>query len=206
MMAFPNHMEITIPRENAEQNHGNIRVVPEVEAFDLSLRAQWLQAAVLGANDGFVSVASLMMGVGVVKDEVRVVILTFLAGIFASACSMAIGELVYASSQLEVVIAQMKRDGSANPFQPALQSCFAFSVGAFAPILVAAYITEYSVRLAVVMVGATTVGLLATGCLGTALSRSQVGSSCVRVLVGGWMAMAIAVCFSKLLAASGMEM
>ncbi|XP_041993824.1 vacuolar iron transporter homolog 4-like [Salvia splendens] len=218
-MAFPNHMEITIPRQDTEQNHGNIRVVPEIEAFDLSLGAQWLQAAVLGAKDGFVSIASLMMGAGAVKGGVRALILTFLAGLFASACCMAIGELVHASSQLEVVIAQMKREGSANPsrpaveaviaqmrregsaypFRPALEATLAFSLGAFAPILMAAYITEYTVRLAVAIVASTTVALVAFGGLGAVLGRSRVVSSCVRVLVGGWIAMAITACFTKLL-------
>ncbi|XP_047969645.1 uncharacterized protein LOC125213252 isoform X2 [Salvia hispanica] len=116
---------------------------------------------------------------------------------------MAIGELVHASSQLEVVIAQMKREGSANPsrpaveaviaqmrgegsaypFRPALEATLAFSLGAFAPILVAAYITEYTVRLAVVIVASTTMALTAIGGLGTVLGRSRVVSSCVRVLV-----------------------
>ncbi|KAL1557805.1 hypothetical protein AAHA92_08345 [Salvia divinorum] len=228
VMAFPNHMEITIPRENTELNHGNIRVVPEIEAIDSSLIAQWLQAAVLGANDGFISVASLMMGAGVVEAGVRALILTFLAGLFASACSMAIGELVHASSQLEVAIAQMKREGSANPsqsaveavraqmrrqgsaypypFRPALEATLAFSLGAFAPILAATYVTEYTVRLAVVIAASTTGALMAIGGLGAALGRSRVVSSCVRVLVGGWMAMAITACFTKLLTVSGVEM
>lgn len=186
-MAFPNHIEITIPRENVEQNH------------ELSLRAQWLWAAVLGANDGFISVASLMMGAGVIKDEVRVAILTFLGGIFASACSLAVGELVSASSEMDVMIAQMKREGSTNLFRAALESSLAFSLGAFAPILVAAYISEYSFMLAVAMVAAATLVLATFGCIGAALGRSRVVSSCVRVLVGGWMAMAVAVSFTKFL-------
>lgn len=188
-----------IPRENVDQNQRNIRVPSEVEAFDFTPRVQWLQAAVLGANDGFVSVASLMMGAGAVEDEVRAVVITFLAGLFASACSMAIGELVSASSQLDVVIAQMKREGLSNPLRAALESALAFSLGAFAPILVVAYVTDYSFRLAVATVAATTIVLVTCGSLGAALGRPRVVSSCVRVLMGGWMAMAIAVGLTKLL-------
>lgn len=44
--------------------------------FDYSKRSQWLRAAVLGANDGLVSTASLMMGIGAVKQDIKVMILT----------------------------------------------------------------------------------------------------------------------------------
>lgn len=134
-MASLNHIQITIPRENVDQNQRNIRVPSEVEAFGFTPRVQWLRAAVLGANDGFVSVASLMMGARAVEDEVRAVVLTFLAGLFASACSMAIEELVSVSSQLDVMISQMKREGLTNPLRAALESALAFSLGAFAPFL-----------------------------------------------------------------------
>lgn len=49
---------------------------PEEKEFDYSKRSQWLRAAVLGANDGLVSTASLMMGVGAVKQDIKAMILT----------------------------------------------------------------------------------------------------------------------------------
>ncbi|KAL0454409.1 UNVERIFIED_CONTAM: Vacuolar iron transporter1 [Sesamum latifolium] len=102
-MAAPNDVQIvTIPKDSADQNQCNLSAVPEVEEFDYSKRAQWLRAAVLGANDGLVSIASLMMGVGAVKDDVKVMILTGFAGLFAGACSMAIGEFVSVYSQLDI--------------------------------------------------------------------------------------------------------
>ena len=55
----------------------------ETEDFDYSRRAQWLRAAVLGANDGLVSTASLMMGVGAVKQDIKAMILTGFAGLVA---------------------------------------------------------------------------------------------------------------------------
>lgn len=67
--------------------------VAEEEGFDYSEREQWLRAVVLGANDGLVSVGSLMMGVGAVTADAQVMILTGFAGLVSGACSMALGEL-----------------------------------------------------------------------------------------------------------------
>ncbi|KAE8686815.1 Vacuolar iron transporter-like protein 4 [Hibiscus syriacus] len=53
---------------------------PGIDEFDYSMRGQWLRAAVLGANDGLVSVASLMMGVGSVKEDVKAMIVAGFAG------------------------------------------------------------------------------------------------------------------------------
>ncbi|PRQ24745.1 putative Ccc1 family protein [Rosa chinensis] len=82
--------------------------------FDYSKRSQWLRAAVLGANDGLISTASLMMGVGAVKQDIKAMILTGFAGLVAGACSMAIGEFVSVYSQLDIEVAQMKRDNNKN--------------------------------------------------------------------------------------------
>uniref|UniRef100_A0A0D3G1Z5 Vacuolar iron transporter n=1 Tax=Oryza barthii TaxID=65489 RepID=A0A0D3G1Z5_9ORYZ len=64
------------------------------DELDLAARANWLRAAVLGANDGLVSTASLMLGVGAVKAEARAMVISGFAGLLAGACSMAIGEFV----------------------------------------------------------------------------------------------------------------
>uniref|UniRef100_A0A7N0TT17 Vacuolar iron transporter n=1 Tax=Kalanchoe fedtschenkoi TaxID=63787 RepID=A0A7N0TT17_KALFE len=81
----------------------------EADEFDYSKRSQWLRAAVLGANDGLVSTASLMMGIGAVKQDIKSMILTGFAGLVAGAGSMAIGEFVSVYSQLEIELAQLKR-------------------------------------------------------------------------------------------------
>ncbi|KAL8027455.1 hypothetical protein ABFS82_14G093300 [Erythranthe guttata] len=208
-MASANQVQITIPKDNADRN--------EVDEFDYSQRSQWLRAAILGANDGLVSIASLMMGVGAVKDDVKAMILTGFAGLCAGACSMAIGEFVSVYSQLDIERAQMKRvagiNGTSeesgknmpNPFQAAFASAIAFSLGAVVPLLAAAFVTEYEVRLAVV-VAATTLMLVVFGWVGAVLGKTRVGRSCGRVLVGGWMAMAITFGLTRLLGASGLEM
>ncbi|GLJ22916.1 hypothetical protein SUGI_0432290 [Cryptomeria japonica] len=62
--------------------------------MDFRNRAQWLRAAVLGANDGLLTTASLMMGVGAVKKNAKTMVISGLAALVAGACSMAIGEFI----------------------------------------------------------------------------------------------------------------
>lgn len=65
-------------------------------------RAQWLRAAILGANDGLLSTTSLMLGVGAAKEDQRLMIISGVAGAFAGACSMALGEFVSVSTQRDI--------------------------------------------------------------------------------------------------------
>ncbi|KAI8020593.1 hypothetical protein LOK49_LG04G01404 [Camellia lanceoleosa] len=65
-------------------------------------RAQWLRAAILGANDGLLSTTSLMLGVGAAKEDQHSMILSGLAGAVAGACSMAVGEFVSVSTQRDI--------------------------------------------------------------------------------------------------------
>ncbi|KAJ6306846.1 hypothetical protein OIU78_022041 [Salix suchowensis] len=207
--------KFAIPVSDVEQQAalGN-----ETEDFDYSRRAQWLRAAVLGANDGLVSTASLMMGVGAVKQDIKVMILTGFAGLVAGACSMAIGEFVSVHSQLDIELAQMKREKQrketeekeegekesvTNPLQAAAASALAFSVGALVPLLAASFIREYKVRLGVV-VAAVTLALIIFGWLGAVLGKAPVVRSSFRVLMGGWLAMAVTFGLTKLIGSSGL--
>lgn len=65
-------------------------------------RAQWLRAAVLGANDGLLSTTSLMLGVGAAKEEQWSMVLSGIAGAIAGACSMSLGEFVSVSTQRDI--------------------------------------------------------------------------------------------------------
>ncbi|MCC6915852.1 VIT family protein [Nitrosomonas sp.] len=64
-----------------------------------SHRSGWLRAAVLGANDGIVSIASLIIGVAAASTTVNEIVLAGVAGLVAGAMSMAAGEYVSVSSQ-----------------------------------------------------------------------------------------------------------
>lgn len=73
-------------------------------------RSNWLIAAVLGANDGILSTASLAIGVAAASNFREPVILATLAGLVAGALSMAAGEYVSVSSQTDVEQADIERE------------------------------------------------------------------------------------------------
>ncbi|MEP7315978.1 MAG: VIT family protein [Sphingomicrobium sp.] len=81
-------------------------------------RIGWLRAAVLGANDGIVSTASLIVGVAAAASGRSEILLAGVAGLVAGAMSMAAGEYVSVSSQADTEAADLARERSelaANP-------------------------------------------------------------------------------------------
>lgn len=70
----------------------------------------WLRAAVLGANDGIVSTASLIVGVAAANSSHQNILLTGVAGLVAGAMSMASGEYVSVSSQADTENADLARE------------------------------------------------------------------------------------------------
>lgn len=75
-------------------------------------RIGWLRAAVLGANDGIVSTASLIVGVAAAATGSGEIVLTGIAGLVAGAMSMAAGEYVSVSSQSDTENADLARERS----------------------------------------------------------------------------------------------
>ena len=73
-------------------------------------RIGWLRAAVLGANDGIVSVASILVGVAAANADHQAIIVAGLAGLVAGAMSMAAGEYVSVSSQSDTERADLARE------------------------------------------------------------------------------------------------
>ncbi|MCX6243172.1 MAG: VIT family protein [Bacteroidetes bacterium] len=73
-------------------------------------RSNWLRAAVLGANDGILSTASLAIGIAAASSSREPVVLAALAGLVAGALSMAAGEYVSVSSQTDVEKADILRE------------------------------------------------------------------------------------------------
>mgnify|MGYP003146542000 CR=1 FL=1 len=73
-----------------------------------SHRVGWLRAAVLGANDGIVSTASLIIGVAAASTTHASVMLAGVAGLVAGAMSMAAGEYVSVSSQADTEQADLE--------------------------------------------------------------------------------------------------
>jgi vacuolar iron transporter family protein len=72
----------------------------------------WLRAAVLGANDGLISTASLVVGVAAAGTERSAVLVAGVAGLVAGAMSMAAGEFVSVSSQADTESADIAREPS----------------------------------------------------------------------------------------------
>jgi VIT1/CCC1 family predicted Fe2+/Mn2+ transporter len=73
-------------------------------------RIGWLRASVLGANDGIVSTASLIVGVAAAQSAPATILLTGIAGLVAGAMSMAAGEYVSVSSQADSESADRARE------------------------------------------------------------------------------------------------
>jgi VIT1/CCC1 family predicted Fe2+/Mn2+ transporter len=73
-------------------------------------RIGWLRAAVLGANDGLVSTASLIIGVAAAGADRDAILLAGLAGLVAGSMSMAAGEYVSVSSQADAETAELKKE------------------------------------------------------------------------------------------------
>lgn len=84
-------------------------------------RIGWLRAAVLGANDGLISTASLVVGVAASAVDKPAVLIAGVAGIVAGAMSMATGEYVSVSSQSDTEKADLAREKQELAEQPELE-------------------------------------------------------------------------------------
>jgi VIT1/CCC1 family predicted Fe2+/Mn2+ transporter len=82
-------------------------------------RIGWLRAAVLGANDGIVSTASLVLGVAAAGADHRTLLLTSVSGLIAGAMSMAAGEFVSVHSQADTEHADLMRERAELTRDPA---------------------------------------------------------------------------------------
>jgi vacuolar iron transporter family protein len=95
-----------------------LRLHPESH---LVTRIGWLRAAVLGANDGIVSTASLIVGVAAAAVKPNDVLIAGVAGLVAGAMSMAAGEYVSVSSQSDSEQADLSRERKELTDSPALE-------------------------------------------------------------------------------------
>ena len=84
-------------------------------------RVGWLRAAVLGANDGLVSTASLVVGVAAASAGHASILVTGIAGLVAGAMSMAAGEYVSVHSQADTESADLSRERAELAFDPAAE-------------------------------------------------------------------------------------
>ncbi|KAJ3154740.1 hypothetical protein HDU89_007980 [Geranomyces variabilis] len=235
------------------QSHEDCHELYDIGHKHYSDRTPWLRAAVLGANDGLVSTASLIVGFGGSSSSHRLMILSGVAALVAGALSMACGEYVSVATQKDTESADMIRekaeflkgpdavqrelhelagiyeargispqlalavaeelhraangdideivkvhlreelnvdvDELANPAQAAITSALSFAAGASLPLLAAVLVADAKLRLMAVVL-MSTIGLILNGTAGAWLGGATMWKGALRVLLGGWIAMA----------------
>ena len=90
---------------------------PDEEA--MNSRLNWLRAGVLGANDGIVSIAALLVGVAAATTDIKVIVLAAVASVVAGALSMGVGEFVSVSAQRDAEEALISRERIWQKARPA---------------------------------------------------------------------------------------
>lgn len=207
-------------------------------------KLNWLRAGVLGANDGIVSVAGIVVGVAAATTDRDPIFTAGIAGLAAGALSMALGEYVSVSTQRDTEKALLgkerrelatqpdaefeeltalyeakglspatartvateltEKDAFAahvdielgidpeeltNPWQAAISSAIAFTVGAILPML-AILLPPPSLRIPITF-ASVLIALALTGWLSARLGGASVARAIQRVVIGGALAMAI---------------
>jgi VIT1/CCC1 family predicted Fe2+/Mn2+ transporter len=118
---------------------------PHVITLELAKKLNWLRAAVLGANDGIVSTAGLVMGVAGATTDNGAILIAGVAALVAGSISMAGGEYASVSAQRDSEIAsRIKHEGSprkfakdehVSPMSAAVASFISFALGSVLPIV-----------------------------------------------------------------------
>lgn len=228
----------------------------EAHTGGVGQRLNWLRAGVLGANDGIVSVASLVVGVAGATTDTAALLIAGIAGLVGGAISMALGEYVSVSSQrdseraliaketrelhempeeeldeltslyrargltdatarqvaveltahdalaahLEVEL-HLDQDDLVSPWQAALSSAVAFTLGALLPLL-AILLPPPDARIPVTFV-AVLAALAITGTVSAHLGGSSKVRAVLRLVIGGALALAATWAIGTALGTSG---
>jgi vacuolar iron transporter family protein len=166
-------------------------------------RLNRLRAGVLGANDGIVSVAAIVVGVAGATAHAGTILAAGLAALIGGALSMALGEYVSVSSQRDSQRASgAPTDEHVSPWSAAFASGLSFLVGGVLPLLAMVLLPE-PVRIPIT-VGVVLAALAATGAGGAALGGAPVARATLRVMVGGAAALLITFLIGRLLGVSGL--
>ena len=231
--------------------------IGEAHGVGIGQRMNWLRAGVLGANDGIISVASLVVGVAGATTDSGALLAAGVAGLVGGAISMALGEYVSVSSQrdseraliaretaelrdmpeeefeelvslyrargltdqtarqvateltdhdalaahLEVEL-HIDQDDLVSPWQAALSSAVAFTLGALLPLL-AILLPPPGLRVPITFF-AVLVALAVTGWVSAALGGANRGLAVIRLIVGGSLALATTWLIGSLLGTTGL--
>lgn len=143
-----------------------------------------LRAAVLGANDGIVSTAAVLVGVAGATSNPQTIAMSGLAAVIGGAVSMALGEYVSVSSQRDSERA-MGMSQLVNPWSAGIASFISFILGAALPFAAALFAPV------AVIFGVTFVALALTGALSAHLSNVPKTRAVLRIVIGGMAALAV---------------
>jgi vacuolar iron transporter family protein len=115
----------------------------------VSSRLNWLRAGVLGANDGIVSTAGLVVGVAGATDDRQVILVAGIAGLFAGALSMGTGEYVSVSTQRDTeqaLLAKERRELREEPEEELAELAYLYEQKGLNPDLAMQVATELTAR------------------------------------------------------------
>jgi VIT1/CCC1 family predicted Fe2+/Mn2+ transporter len=170
--------------------------------FDVS-RANWLRAGVLGANDGIISVAGLLIGVAAASASVKGLILAGLAAWAAGTVSMALGEYVSVAAQRDSErAADLPTGDQVNPWHAAASSAASFTGGSILPMLAVAF-SSITFRVPI-LVAAVIVALIATGSVSSRLGDVPPLRPTARIVAGGIAALAVTYGIGRLAGVAGL--
>ncbi|MDR0200078.1 MAG: VIT1/CCC1 transporter family protein [Streptococcaceae bacterium] len=179
----------------------------EKREMTLAERLNVLRAGVLGANDGIVSVAGVVIGVAAAGQSNSVILLAGLAALLAGAFSMAGGEYVSVSTQRDTEMA-VSQDHDfdyeieyTNPWHAAFSSFVSFTIGSILP-LVAVYFTPAGLKVWITA-GAVVIALFFTGYISARLGDAPTRPAVIRNIVVGILTMAVTYGIGLLLHTGG---
>jgi len=153
-------------------------------------RLNGLRAGVLGANDGIVSVAAIVVGVAGANPGSTAVLTAGIAGLVAGALSMAAGEYVSVSSQRDAERAgRVHDDELTNPWHAAFASLGAFLVGGLIPVLVA--LLPWGAGVVPAVFAAVVAALVVTGAVSARIGGAPRWPAVRRNVIGGSIAMIV---------------
>ena len=115
----------------------------------MSGRLNWLRAGVLGANDGIVSTAGLVVGVAGATDDRHTILVAGIAGLFAGALSMGTGEYVSVSTQRDTeqaLLAKERRELREEPEEELAELAYLYEQKGLNPDLAMQVATELTAR------------------------------------------------------------
>ena len=168
-----------------------------------SERLNRLRAAVLGANDGIVSTAAVIVGVAGATANQTTIAMSGLAAVVGGAVSMALGEYVSVSSQRDSERSMgFAEHQQVNPWSAGIASFLSFILGAVLPFVTAILAPE-SVRI-VSIFAVTLVALALTGALSAKLGDSPVLRPVLRIVVGGTLGLAMTFAVGSLFGAAAL--